>query len=65
MNQASLSYVAFGVLVAGGVPLKDLPEIAEIEAQPVVEKKKKGHSRNLLEIFRSNPVLIKSDQLAA
>jgi len=54
MNQASLSYLAFGVLVAGGVPLRDLPEIAEPEVaatkevvvedrQPVVQGIKKSH----------------------
>ncbi len=47
-----LSYVAFGALVMGGVPLQDLPEIADVEvAAP--EKKRKPRSRNLTSWIKS------------
>ncbi len=66
MNQASLSYVAFGALVVGGVPLRDLPEIAEpevaaedekIEAErPAVEEVLKPHG--LIWAWFHHPVAI-------
>lgn len=42
MNDGLLSYVAYGALVMGGVPLQDLPEIrADSEVASIAKPEKK------------------------
>lgn len=52
----SLSYLAFGALVMGGVPLRDLPEStkANIEVAPPVQEIKKTRIHDVVVWLKSH-----------
>ena len=60
----AMSYLAFGALVMGGVPLRYLPELDQNDAESAPEKKKRPHGRNLLSWLKIHIPTLESHRTA-